>query len=173
MGTRFLPFILLFPVLFLSACAPSHYRYLKSETVKDVTTITGSFTLIQHGNRHGDDFETLAVLDIEDDTYTFEPHAPSFDYKLKKNLNGEDALGEAIRFVRQHESFKGVRISRLSDNLGNILGFEVRPFYRDSRFRSSDVLDVNYIVREKKVIIFIKLKYFVEKHFKRDRIGND
>jgi hypothetical protein len=125
--------------------------------VKDVNTVTGSFTLILHGNRYGDDLETVAVLDIENDTYTFEPHAPSFDYKLKKNLNGEDALEEAI----------------LSDDLGNILCFEVRPFYRDPRFRSSDLIDVNYSVREKKVIIFIRLKRFVEKHFEIDRTGND
>jgi hypothetical protein len=141
--------------------------------VKDVNTVTGSFTLILHGNRYGDDLETVAVLDIENDTYTFEPHAPSFDYKLKKNLNGEDALEEAIRFVGKHESFKGARISRLSDDLGNILCFEVRPFYRDPRFRSSDLIDVNYSVREKKVIIFIRLKRFVEKHFEIDRTGND
>jgi hypothetical protein len=141
--------------------------------VKDVNTVTGSFTLIQHGNRYGDDLETLAVLDIENDTYTFEPHAPSFDYKLKKNLNGEDALEEAIRFVGKHESFKGARISRLSDDLGNILGFEVRPFYRDPRFRSSDVLNVNYAVRDKKVIIFIHLKFFVEERYDQNRFGDD
>ncbi|UCF86934.1 MAG: hypothetical protein JSV71_05500 [Nitrospiraceae bacterium] len=165
MRTRFFTFILIFSILFLSACAPAHYGFLKRDTVEDVTTVTGSFTLIQYGNRHGDDLETVAFLDIENDAYTFEPHAPSFDYKLKKNLNGEDALEEAIRFVGKHTSFRGARISRLSDDQGNVLGFEVRPFYRDTRFRSSDLISVNYSVKEKKVLIFIRLKRFVEKHF--------
>lgn len=140
--------------------------------MEDVTTVTGRFTLIQYGNRHGDDLETVAVLNIENDAYTFEQYTSSFNYRLKKNLNGEDPLKEAIRFVGQHKSFRGFRISRLSDDMGNILGFEVRPFYHETRSRSSDLIIVNYSVREKKVIIFIRLKRFVEEHF-RERWYDD
>jgi hypothetical protein len=161
---------LLFLAVFTSSCALIHTANLKREEVTDINTIKGTYTLILFGNRHGDDMETIAFLDSEKDTYTLEPFAPEYDYTVKKHYKGSSALDSAISFVRSHENYKGVRIIRITDGQGGLFGYEVRPLYRDMRLRTPDVLDVSYVQKDDKVLIYIRLKTHVEKFLKRDRL---
>ena len=162
-------FIVLFLVILTLACASANLTNLRRETIKDEKTITGSFTLILYGNRHGDDLETVAFMDIEGDEHIFEPYAREYNYSVKMHQESEEALKKGIAFVRRHESFKGVRISKIIDKQDRILGYELRPFYRDTRFRVPDVLNVSYVLKEKKVVIYIRLKNYIKKQLERDR----
>jgi hypothetical protein len=151
--------------IFASSCALTQYTALQRETVKDKKTIKGSYTLILFGNRYGDDLETIAILDRKGDEYTIEPYSPAYNYRVHTNQKGSTALQKAMDFVGKHESYKGARISTITDKQGRVFGYEVRPFYTDLRFRTPDVLDVDYMLKENKVKVFIKLKARVRKYF--------
>ncbi|WP_333653778.1 hypothetical protein [Dissulfurispira sp.] len=144
----------------LFSCATGNY--LKTEGAKDAD-IKGSFTLILYGSRHLNDIETIAILDIEGDSYSFEPYAPEFDYKIKKDIPAKEALEEAERFVSWHSSFYRTQLSRILDEKGNVIGYELRPLYRPLAFGVSDVLDVDYRIEDGRVVVRIRLKPQIER----------
>jgi hypothetical protein len=141
-------------LLFLGACAPS--AYLKTSGVTP-DEITGTYTLILYGGRYAADIENLAILDREDDPYAFEPYAPAFDFKVIKGMPAGDALERAERFVRSHHSSIRSRLSRVLDDTGTTIGYEVRPLYAPLDFGYGDVLDVRYRIEGNKVIVTITL----------------
>ena len=137
-------------------------RHLETEEVADASGITGVFRLILYGGRHIDDIETVAILDKEGDEYTFEPYAPEYDYKIKEGLPDRKALDEAEEFVSWHDSFYRSQLSRILDDSGGVIGYEVRPLYQPLTFGVADVLDVDYWLRDGKVIVTIGLIPSVE-----------
>ncbi len=146
--------------------------YLTRQTVKDEKAIGGTFRLILYGGNYSDDKETIAVLDREGDGYIFEPYAPDFSYSIKENIPSERALEEAKGFVKGHASFINLLITKLVDNEGKTLGYEVRPLYFPLRYGLSDILDVYYTRKGKKVTIYIYLKSSVRRHFDSDDDSN-
>ncbi|BCB97272.1 hypothetical protein JZK55_21940 [Dissulfurispira thermophila] len=147
-------------IVLLSSCAAGNY--LKTEGVRD-TDIKGSFTLILYGSKYSNDIETIAILDIEGDDYSFEPYAPEFDYKIKKGVPADEALEETERFISWHSLFLYYQISKILDYKDNIIGYEIRPLYQPLAFGTSDVLDVDYRIKNNKVIVRIKLKPEIER----------
>lgn len=136
---------------------------LKTEKAK-AADITGVFTLILYGGRHSDDIETIAIFDYEGDQYNFEPYAPEFDYRIKRGISAREALNEAEKFVSFHNSFYRSQLSKIIDNRGNIIGYELRPLYLPFSYGVSDVLEVDYWLKEGgKVKVTIRLTPSVEK----------
>ena len=133
------------------------------EPLKDGKSIQGTFTLILYGANHSNDLETIAILDREGDGYDFEPFAPEFVYRIKKNLPANEALSEAEKFVGWHHSFRSSRLSKITDEKGSLLGYEVRPLYYPLGFGFSDILEVDYFKSGNKIIARIKLMESVEK----------
>ncbi len=125
--------------------------------------VTGSFTLILYGNRHHNDVETVAFLDLEGDRYAFEPYAPEFDYRVEKGLAGAEALRRAEIFVGSNRNFRHSQLARVVGPSGETLGYEVRPLYYPLVFGTPDVLDVNYNLRDSTVRVTIRLKRQVER----------
>ena len=142
--------------LLIAGVQLGHGSYLRTEQAKD-EEVTGSFTLILYGGRHANDLETIAFLDKEGDQYEFEPYAPEFDYKVRKGVSAADALKEARRFVSFHSAFWRSQLSKILDEKGNIIGYEVRPLYRPFIYGRADLIDVYYRIKDEKVIIYIKL----------------
>ncbi len=140
----------------------------------DSSEIKGTFTLILYGGRYSDDLETIAILDLEGDYYHFEPYAPDFDYRIKKGIPAKEALAEAKKFVSFHNSFWHSQLSKILDNNGNVIGYELRPLYLPVTYGVSDILDVNYFPKENgKVKVTIKLIPSVEKtKFQGDDSGS-
>lgn len=54
-------------------------------------------------------------------------------------------------------------MSSVIDANGNTIGYELRPLYQPFTFGVSDVLDVDYIIRDRKVVVRIKLKPQIER----------
>ena len=144
----------------LASCATDSFIRTEPSEYKE---LAGSFTLILYGSRHSNDIETIAILDIEGDKYAIEPYAPEFDYKINKGVSAEEAFKEAEHFVSWHSSFYRTQLSRIIDEKGVTIGYELRPLYRPLTFGVSDVLDVDYIKRGDKVIVKIKLIPSVER----------
>lgn len=136
---------------------------LKTEEIK-AKDVSGVFTLILYGGRFLDDVETIAFLDYENDPYHFEPYAPDFDFRIKKGVPAKEALEEAEKFISFHHSFWRSQLSRIIDNKGDTIGYEIRPIYQPFVFGVSNILDVNYWLKESgKVKVTIRLMPSVER----------
>ncbi len=153
-------FIFLLSFLLLS-CNKS--IYLKTSEIKNGAGIEGSFNLILYGGNYFNDLETVAILDIANDDYVFEPFAPEFRYRVIETLNAEDAFRTAERFVSQHHAFYNATISKIFDTKGSVIGYEVRPLYHPYEFGTFNTIDIDYILREKKVVVKIRLLDHLER----------
>lgn len=153
-------FIYILVLAFLGSCATD--RLIRTEP-SEYKELAGSFTLILYGSRHLNDIETIAILDIEGDGYSFESYAPEFDYRIKKGVTAKEAIKEAEHFVSWHSSFYRTQLSRIVDEKGAVIGYELRPLYYPLTFGHADVLDVDYIKKGDKVIVRIKLIPSVER----------
>jgi hypothetical protein len=131
-------------------------KFLKTEEAK-YDDVTGTYNLILYGGRHINDLETAAFLDREGDQYEFEPYAPEFDYKIKRGVPAEEALKEAKKFVSFHNAFWRSQLSRILDEKGNVIGYELRPLYRSFVYGRDDLLEIYYRIKGDKVIIEINL----------------
>jgi hypothetical protein len=119
--------------------------------------VTGTYTVIFYGCNFLDDPETIAFLDKEGDQYTFEPYAPDFKYRVKKGIDGKDALAEAMKFVSCNTAFRRSQLSRILAPNGDTLGYEVRPLYQSFVYGADDVLYTDYRLKDHKVIIYVRL----------------
>jgi hypothetical protein len=129
-----------------------------------IAEVQGSFTLILYGRRFLDDVETIAILDIEGDQFHFEPYAPDFDFKVKKGIPAKEALSEAQKFVSFHNAFLRSQLSRILDNNGKTIGYELRPLYYHFVYGTSDVMDVYYWLKEGgKIKVTIRLDPEIER----------
>ncbi|MGB9715716.1 MAG: hypothetical protein ACPL1G_04830 [Thermodesulfovibrionales bacterium] len=142
--------IMLFRAEYVSA------KFLKTEKAREEEA-QGTFSLILYGGRHINDLETVAFFDIEGDYYVFEPYAPDFDYKIKRNISAENALREAEKFVAFHNAFWRSQFSKILDENGNVIGYEMRPLYRPFVYGRDDLLEIYYRIKGNKVIIEIRL----------------
>jgi len=137
-------------------------RPLKTESANP-SDVSGAFTLILYGANYSDDLETVAILDYEGDGYSFEPFAPAFNYKVRKGIQAKEALREAEQFVSFHNSFWKSQLSKILNNEGATIGYEVKPLYRPFVYGFSDILDVYYWLKGNgKVKVVIKLDNSVE-----------
>ncbi|MBF0566226.1 MAG: hypothetical protein HQK89_13400 [Nitrospirae bacterium] len=166
-----LPILAILLLTLAGSCAFG--KYLKVETVSPAD-IKGTYTLFLYGGRYMDDYETIAVMAEEGTPYTFEIYAPDFNYKVKTGVPSDKALAEAKRFVSSNHDFYRVYFSKILDEAGNTIGYEVKPLYYPFYLRYSDVLDVAYKIQNQKVTVYIKLKPEVEKSLDsgRDRSGS-
>jgi len=139
---------------------------LRTESA-EVFPMNASFTLILYGAGFADDIETIVIFDIEGDKYHFEPFAPDFDFKIKKEVQAKEALAEAEKFVSFHNSFWRSQLSSILDPNGNIIGYELRPLYNNFVYGISDVMDVYYWLKEGgKIKVTIRLVPQVERSIK-------
>ncbi len=128
-----------------------------------VSEVRGRYTLVLYGCNFFGDLETVAILGKEGGKFAVEPYAPSFNYRIKKGLPAREALEEAERFISCHPSYKTSQLSRISDNEGHALGYELRPLYFPFTFGTDDVLDTFYWIWGDKVNVSIRLKPSIER----------
>jgi len=145
----------------LLACAPG--KALRTDSSFISGDVQGTYTLILYGSNYSDDLETAAFLDKEGDRYTLEPYAPEFAFRGKKGLTAERALREASEFIRSHAEFNREQVRSIKDEKGEIIGYELRPLYLPLTFGTDDVLDIDYWLKDNRVLVFIKLKPSLEK----------
>ena len=146
-------------------------KYLKTESAKG-TEIIGTYSVLFYANRNPIEPKTIVILDIDEDDYAFEINAPEKDYTISNGVPAMAALKDAIQFV---ESLK-YRINKILDDNGRIIGYDVRPLKNLSYnlgYASSDILAVNYEIKDMKVVVNIDLKSHFKEHLRRDLFGGD
>jgi hypothetical protein len=157
--------VLLFATGLLSI-APDSFAFetsLKTEAANP-SEVKGTFTLILYGGNYYDDLETMAILDREGDQYTLDLYKPDFDYRAIKGLPAKEALEKAEKFIRFNPSFWHSQLSKILDDKGDVIGYELRPLYYPITYGSSDVLDVHYWMKEGgRVKITVRLITSVER----------
>jgi hypothetical protein len=159
---RLLPAIMAFFIAVVSSgCALSLKREIRTEDAAD-NEVSGTYSLILYGGRHGNDLETVAILDREDDSYTIVPYTPDFDYRIIKHLPAKEALVYSYRFVGFHPSFSRAQLARIVNSSGAVIGYEIRPLYMRFTYGLADVLDISYWRKGEEVFVKMKLKQSIE-----------
>ena len=159
-GRLILGSMAIFAAFVLQSCAPGKAVRTDAAVSGDVQ---GTYSLILYGNNYSDDLETAAFLDKEGDSYTLEPYAPDFTFKVRKGLTADRALREANEFIRSHAEFHQEKLRSIRDEKGELIGYELRPLYLPMTFGTDDVLDIDYWRKENRVFVLIKLKPSLEK----------
>ena len=151
--------LLMFGVLFGSvSCAPG----IRLNTQAQGSEIKGNYSVIYYGCNFFNDLETIAFLKKEGGQYNFEPYAPDFKYRVNKGLSAEEALGTALKFVGCNTSFSRAQVTSIVAPNGETIGYEVRPLYMSFTYGVDDVLDVDYWLKDSKVLIYVRLLPSIE-----------
>ena len=103
--------------------------------------------------------------------YTFTFRAPAFYMGKHENLPADEALEQARTFVSFHRNFRSSRLTALTDGEGTVLAYEVRPLYQPSAYRYTDILNVNYALKDNVVTGYISLHPEVERQIERREEG--
>lgn len=143
----------------LVSCATGNY--LRTEESSSIE-MKKTYSLILYGGRFSDDMETLAILDKEGDKYEFIVYASQDDYRIKRKVPAKKALEEAEHFVRFHHSFRRSLLSRILDQSGATIGYEVKPLYFPLDMGYSDLIETYYRIEGKTVIVRIRLSSVAE-----------
>jgi len=149
----------LLSVPFCVSCTPG----IRLNTQGYYSAVTGTYNVIFYGCNYLNDLQTIAFLDRADDRFTFEPFAPAFNYRVKKGVDANEALTEAYNFVNCNTSFRSAQLSRIMAPNGETLGYEVRPLYSPITYGVEDVLDIDYRLKDDRVVITIRLVPSVER----------
>jgi hypothetical protein len=164
-GTIFLAvMIALFATSLLPASDSLAFETSLKTEAANPSEVKGTFTLILYGGNYYDDLETMAILDREGDQYTLDLYKPDFDYRVIKGVPAKEALAKAEKFIRFNPSFWHSQLSKILDDKGDVIGYELRPLYYPITYGSSDVLDVHYWMEEGgRVKITVRLMTSVER----------
>lgn len=152
--------VLMFGLLFGSVSCTKEIR-LNTQWDQDAE-VKGNYTAIYYGCNFLNDLETIAILEKEGNKYPFEIYAPDFQYRVKKGLSSTEAIETAKKFVNCNASFTRSKVSRILAPNGETIGYEVRPLYLSYRYGVDDVLEVDYRLKDKNVVITIRLRASTE-----------
>jgi len=157
---KFYILLFMFGVLFGSAsCAPG--IHLNTQGGGD-SKITGSYTVIYYGCNFLNDLETIVFLEKEGGKYNFEPYAPDFKYRVNKGLPADEAIATAMKFASCNASFSRTQVKSILAPNGDTIGYEVRPLYMPLTYGVNDVLDVNYWLKDGKIVVTVRLAPSIE-----------
>jgi hypothetical protein len=152
--------LLMFGLLFGSVSCTQEIR-LNTQGAQD-SEVSGNYTAIYYGCNFLNDLETIAILEKEGNKFPFELYAPDFKYRVKKGLSSAEALETAKKSVNCNASFTRTSVSSILAPSGETIGYEVRPLYLPYRYGVDDVLDVDYKLKDNKVVITIRLRASTE-----------
>jgi len=155
-------FIATVVVVIIIALIPlSGDNHLKAEAA-NLADVQGKFRLLLYGCSSLNDLANVAILEKEGDPYSFEIYAPDSSYSIKAGLNAAEALQEAERFVRCNIQSERSQLRRILSPAGAGIGFELRPLYPIITFGKYDVLDVRYLIKDRKIVVHIELDPEIE-----------
>ncbi len=145
-------------------CALSR-SYLKTESAEK-SEIKGIYSVILYGANYADDIATVALLVPEGGQYVFDIYAPDFNYRTIKGVPADEAIKMAEKFVSWNGDFARSQLGKIIAPNGQIIGYELRPLYRQTTFGMEDVMYVDYFLEDNnKVVVHIHLNYEVERKF--------
>jgi len=160
MNNKIFYILLMLALLFCSVSCAKHVR-LNTQGAQ-ASEVSGTYTAIYYGCNFLNDLETVAFLEKEGGKYPFVTFAPDDKYRVKKGLSSGEAIESGNKFVSCNSLFRRTQVSRILGPDGETLGYEVRPLYLPYRFGSDDIIEVDYRLKDNKVVITVKLRASVE-----------
>jgi len=137
-------------------------------TSADKTLISGTYTLLLYGCHYPDQVDIVAILVDENSKYPLEIYDIDTSYKVRKGVPAQQALTEADAFVRcSFHTIWQTQVTRIPDDVGGTVGYEVRPLYETTEFGTPDVLMISYSLKNGKIRAYIRKSPQAE-----DRIGD-
>lgn len=152
--------LLMLGLIFCSISCTKEIR-LNTQGAQD-SDVSGNYSAIYYGCNFLNDLETVVFLEKEGGKLHFEPYAPDYKYRVKKGLQANEAIETAKKYVNCNALFSRTQVSRILAQDGETLGYEVRPLYLPYRYGVDDVLDVDYRLKDSKVVITVRLRPSVE-----------
>ncbi len=152
-------------LMFVAAAFPHSEAFSPQLERAEPKDIVGTYSAVLFDSALGNGIQRIAVLDKEGDGFCFEPHAPEFEYKIIRQLSGQEALRRAQSYLAATPELWKTQISSIRGASGEVLGYEVRPLYERTAFGTDDVLDVFYRVRGETVFIHMRLIDSIERLF--------
>ena len=145
-------------------------------TSADKTIISGTYTLLLYGCHYPDQIDNVAILVDENSRYPLEIYDLDTSFIMKKGVPAQQAVAEADKFVRcSFHTIWQTQVTRIPDDSGGTIGYEVRPLYTVTEFGTPDVLLIGYSLKNGKVRAYIRKSPEVEDRFGdgRDTHGSD
>jgi hypothetical protein len=151
---------LLLMTITIQSCMTGMQLYTTSA---DQKLISGTYNLLLYGCHYPAQVENVAILVDENSKYPLEIYDIDTSFKVKKGVPAQQALTEADAFVRcsSHIVWQ-TQITRIPDDSGGTVGYEVRPLYAITEFGTPDILLISYSLKDGKVRAYIKKSTYVE-----------
>lgn len=126
--------------------------------------VSGTYTLLLHGCKYGEEIDNVAILVDEQEAYPVSIYDLPASYTVKKGVPAKEAFAAATTFVAcsTHSVWK-TRVSRIIDDGGRTIGYEVRPLYFPLEFGNPDPLTVTYFRHKDGVRVYIRIDSTVER----------
>jgi hypothetical protein len=164
---------LLLIILALQACMSG--IQLRTASV-DRTLISGTYTLLLYGCHYPDQADNVAILVDENSRYPLEIYDIDTSFKVIKSVPAQQAVTDADAFVRCsfHTIWK-TQVTRIEDDMGGTIGYEVRPLYVTTEFGTPDVLMISYTLKNGIIRAYIRKAPQAEDRYGegRDARGSD
>jgi hypothetical protein len=130
----------------------------------DPAAVSGTYTILLHGCNYSTQIDNVAILADEQSPYPIDIYDIPTSYTVKKNIPAKEALEAAMSFIpcSTYRVWK-TRFSRITDDSGKTIGYEVRPLYLPLEFGNSDPLQISYFLLKDGVRVYIRIDSTVEK----------
>jgi hypothetical protein len=126
-------------------------------TSADKTLISGTYTLLLYGCHYPDQIDNVAILVDENSRYPLEIYAIDSSFKVMKGVPAQQAVTVADAFVRcSFHTIWQTQVTRIPDDIGGTVGYEVRPLYETTEFGTPDVLMISYSLKYGKIRAYIR-----------------
>jgi len=162
--------IFLLLAMTLAACVPG--KRLMPSAAKPAD-MNGTFTLLLYGCNYPSDVKNVAFFVSEDSKYPLDIFDIDTSYKVKKGLTAQQAMDAANLFVRC-SSFRvwQTQLQLIPDDSGGIVGYELRPLYIPYELGAVDAMNINYFLKNGKVITYIELDPDVKRNLESSGDGS-
>jgi len=142
-------------LLLLSGCVSG--TMLSSQSVTEIDTNHGTYTLILYGGQNAHDLSSIAVLDRTDDAYTILPYGAAFNYRIVENLSAADAMERGDSFLHNLSSYRATEKRAIYTPDHTVIGYEMRPLFMPlDTGLLGDILDTSYVLQtDNQVMVYV------------------
>jgi hypothetical protein len=112
------------------------------------------YRLFLYGGMDFNDFETVAILDREDDRLLLVSQSGALKVRLLEGLTITAAQAEARNFLRRNNYFLDIDPRAITGPDGQVIGYEIRSRYSHTVGRLADDLDTTYLFGPDNTVIF-------------------
>ena len=112
------------------------------------------YRLFLYGGLDPNDFETVAVLDRQDDRFLIVSHTGTINVRLLEGLTITEAQAEANRFLGRNNFARGMETKAISGPDSQVIGYEIRSHYPLSVGHKADDLDTSYLFKPDNRVVF-------------------